>query len=171
MIDRGKLFETGQFGRPHGVKGEISLVTNFEFPDDDEDTYIVCEMDGIPVPFFVESVRSKSASSILVKFDGIDSEKEVKIFTGKSAFLPDYRMNVSQKERPPFEKAMIGYKVIDRELPLEGVVTQYDDTTANKLLMVDVGGKEIMIPFALSQSVSLDEKAIYVRLPEGFMDI
>ncbi len=60
MIREEEVFKIGQFAKPHGIKGELSLVTNSDVLEDAEDPYIVCEMDGILVPFFVEDFRYKN---------------------------------------------------------------------------------------------------------------
>lgn len=51
MIKKEDVFKIGQFAKPHGIKGEIALVTNSDVFDDSDDPYIICEMDGILVPF------------------------------------------------------------------------------------------------------------------------
>lgn len=168
MIDKKDLCSIGAFGRPHGVKGEISLVINCELPEFDKDAYIVCEMDGIPVPFFIESFRTRSAHAVLVKFEYIDSEQDVKIFTGKEAYLYPYMIKESEKAK---ESTFIGYQVIDENLSFKGVITDMDDSTANALLKVRCGEKDIIVPFAFFQQINDAEKVIYVKLPEGFLDI
>ncbi len=67
MIREEEVFKIGQFAKPHGIKGELSLVTNSDVLEDAEDPYIVCEMDGILVPFFVEDFRYKTDTVVLVK--------------------------------------------------------------------------------------------------------
>ena len=47
MIKKEDVFKIGQFAKPHGIKGEIALVTNSDVFDDSDDPYIICEMDGI----------------------------------------------------------------------------------------------------------------------------
>jgi 16S rRNA processing protein RimM len=168
MIDKKDLYNIGVFGRPHGVKGEITLLANCEFPDFERDSYIVCEMDGIPVPFFIDSLRSKSSNSLLVKFEDIDSEQAVKIFTGKTAYLYTYMIKESEK---PKEFTFIGYQVIDENFSFKGVVTGIDSSTANELLKVSCDEKEFIVPFAFFQCINKEEKVIYMKLPEGFMDI
>ncbi|MDR2384476.1 MAG: hypothetical protein LBD80_02255 [Tannerella sp.] len=168
MIDKKDLYNAGTFGRPHGVKGEITLVTNCELPDFGKDSPVFCEMDGIPVPFFIESVRPKSAGSVLVKFEDIDSERDVKIFTGKTACLYAYLIKKNEKSKKP---AYTGYQIIDENLSFKGVITDVDDSTANILLKADCGGKDIIVPFNLYQHISHTEKIIYMKLPEGFTDI
>jgi 16S rRNA processing protein RimM len=168
MIDKKELYSIGMFGRPHGVKGEITLFAGCELPDFDRDSYIICEMDGIPVPFFIDSFRSKGSGSMLVKFENIDSGQKAKIFTGKKAYLYAYMVKESGK---PEESTFIGYRVIDENLPFEGVVTDMDNSTANELLKVNCGEKDFIVPFGFFQGISKDEKVIYMKLPEGFMDI
>lgn len=56
MIKKEDVFKIGQFAKPHGVKGEISLVTDYDLFDDSEDDYIVCDMDGILVPFLLRII-------------------------------------------------------------------------------------------------------------------
>jgi 16S rRNA processing protein RimM len=171
MIEKKNLFEIGHFGKSHGIKGEITLITSFKFPDLHEDIYIVCELDGILIPFFIESIRTKSADSVFIKFENMDSEKDVKILTGESVYVPDYMIRENFQEKPPLKKIIIGYKVIDKKQSLKGVVTQYDNSTENKLLMVNAKGKDIIIPLSFSKFIDFNERTISIDLPEGFMDI
>ena len=66
MIKKEDVFKIGQFAKPHGIKGEIALVTNSDVFDDSDDPYIICEMDGILVPFF--SSRSIAIRRIPLSF-------------------------------------------------------------------------------------------------------
>ena len=54
MITREELIRIGRFNKPHGVKGELSFTFTDDVFDRTECSYIVCEIDGIFVPFFVE---------------------------------------------------------------------------------------------------------------------
>ena len=73
MIREEEVFKIGQFAKPHGIKGELSLVTNSDVLEDAEDPYIVCEMDGILVPFFVADFRYKTDTVVLVKLEDVNS--------------------------------------------------------------------------------------------------
>ena len=74
MIKKEDVFKIGQFAKPHGIKGEITLLTTSDVFDDSDDPFIVCEFEGILVPFFIEEYRYKSDSSILVKLENVNSE-------------------------------------------------------------------------------------------------
>ena len=166
MIKEEDLFKIGQFAKPHGIKGEISLITYYDLPDISCDPYILCDMDGILVPFFIESYRQKSNTTTLVKFEKINSEENVKMLSGKEAYLPSEMI-------PDEEEAdtLTGYTVVDEKLGAIGNITDIDDCTLNILLKVDCGDKEVLIPEALITSIDKKNKTAAVSLPEGFSDI
>ena len=73
MIRQEEVFKIGQFAKPHGIKGELSLLTQCDLFEETDEPYIVCEMDGILVPFFVEEYRYKSDSVMLLKLEDVNS--------------------------------------------------------------------------------------------------
>ena len=54
MIKQEDVYRIGRLGKPHGVRGELS----FQFEDDIFDRvdadYLILDIDGILVPFFIE---------------------------------------------------------------------------------------------------------------------
>src|SRR5574344_322492 len=88
MIKKEDVFKIGQFAKPHGIKGEITLLTTSDVFDDSDDPFIVCEFEGILVPFFIEEYRYKSDSSILVKLENIDSELQAREFSNLEVYYP-----------------------------------------------------------------------------------
>jgi 16S rRNA processing protein RimM len=165
------LFEIGQFSKPHGIKGEISLVTRYDLADIDcEDPFLVCYMDGIPVPFFIDSYRQKSHTGTLVGFAGIDSGDKAKLLIGKTAYIPSDMLprfgdNVAEWN------FILGYTVSDEKSGKIGQVTDVYDDTLNVLLKVDYNGEEILVPAALITVVDRERKTIDVSLPDGFWEI
>lgn len=87
MIKKEDVFKIGQFAKPHGIKGEIALVTNSDVFDDSDDPYIICEMDGILVPFFIEEYRYKTDTVILLKLKNVDDEKRPVNFPTAKSFI------------------------------------------------------------------------------------
>ena len=74
MITREELIRIGRFNKPHGVKGELSFTFTDDVFDRTECPYIVCEIDGIFVPFFIEEYRFKSDTTALIKLEDVDNE-------------------------------------------------------------------------------------------------
>ncbi len=88
MITREELIKIGQFNKPHGIHGEIS----FSFTDDVFDRtdcpYIVCEIDGIFVPFYIEEYRFKSEMTALFKLEDVDTDSDARVFTNLDVYFP-----------------------------------------------------------------------------------
>ena len=143
MIREEEVFKIGQFAKPHGIKGELSLVTNSDVLEDAEDPYIVCEMDGILVPFFVEDFRYKTDTVVLVKLEDVNSEEDARMFVGKEVFYPLDAVDEEDLVGDMTWDSFIGYTVTDVQKGYLGEITDVDETTINVLLRVDhkVSGK------------------------------
>ena len=73
MIREDEVYKIGKIGKPHGVKGEVSLMFSDDVFDRVDADYLVLMVDGILVPFFFEEYRFKSGETALVKFCDIDT--------------------------------------------------------------------------------------------------
>ena len=62
-------------------------MTNSDVLEDAEDPYIVCEMDGILVPFFVEDFRYKTDTVVLVKLEDVNSEEDAACLRARMVVL------------------------------------------------------------------------------------
>ncbi len=173
MIREDEVFKIGQFAKPHGIKGELSLVTSSDVLEDAEDPYIVCEMDGILVPFFVEDYRYKTDTVILVKLEDVDSEEEARMFVNKEVFYPLDAVDESELAGNMTWDGLIGFRVHDEHKGDLGVVTGVDETTINVLLRVEHEGEELLVPAAeeLIKEVDWESRVLKVSLPEGLLDL
>ena len=170
MIREEDLFKIGQFNKPHGIKGEISLHTDFDTSDISGYTYFVCDMDGIFVPFFIDSQRQKSSSTTLIKFENINSEEKVKILSGKTAYLSSDFLPSNDEKYITFDY-LSGFTVIDEKFGVIGTVKDIDDSTINILIKVDYKDNEILIPVAIVKDINQENKTMKFSLPEGFLEI
>lgn len=173
MIKKEEVFKIGQFGKPHGIKGEIALVTNSDVLDNSEDPYIICEIDGILVPFFIEEYRYKTDTVILVKLKNVDDEKAAREFSNREVF---YSLDEVDEEDLVGEMtwdSFIGYQVIDKVQGKIGEITDVDESTINVLLQIDREGEEVLLPAVEELILSADHenKRLIVSLPEGLLDL
>ena len=60
MIKPEEVYRIGRLGKVHGVKGEVSLQFDDDVFDRVDADYLVLEIDGILVPFFIEEYRFRS---------------------------------------------------------------------------------------------------------------
>ena len=172
MIQKKEVVRIGYFAKPHGIKGELSLVTDYDLFEDESDSFLICEMDGILLPFYVESFRYKNNDVILVKLNDINDEKSAKKFVNQEVFYPANRLPKLLNEDLTW-KRFVGYVLEDKTQGVLGVITHVDETTINILFKVDYRGKELLTPVADELVVSVDEtqRKIIISLPEGIIDL
>lgn len=178
MITQEQLIEIGYISRLHGLHGEMqAVVSNSIFSEVASCPYFVIELDGIFVPFFLEYFRFKSGSSILFKFEDIDSQEQADSFCGQKLYFD--RQCFTKKEAKEYdeiideEMGLIGYVVIDKRHGGLGPIVSIDSQTANVLFIIDHKGEELMVPAAEDLIIEIDDEAktILMDLPEGLVDI
>lgn len=177
MIKSEQLVEIGKFNKPHGINGEISL-TLLDNVEPDKLECVIVEIDGINVPFFIESIRPKTTETFLVTVDGIDSEEDTRLLVNKTAFVGDRDEALIADEddgEGMYASALTGYKIIDSNTgDTIGHVTDIEDSTANALFIVeDDSGKTVYIPIAdeFIENIDTDKRCVTVNLPEGLLQL
>lgn len=173
MIKKEDVIKIGQFAKPHGIKGEISLpFTNDAFDRCDSD-YLVCEMDGILVPFFIKEYRFKSESTALIKFEDVDTEDAAKRFSNLEVYYPKAYLDEEGPQEDYTWSYFIGFSVLDESAGNLGKVVNVDESTLNVLLQIDQDGKELLVPAAEELITGIDHNAgiLYVQLPEGLLNL
>lgn len=173
MIKKEDVFKIGQFAKPHGVKGEIALITDYDLFDDSGDDYIVCDMDGILVPFFIEDYRYKSDTVVLVKLENVDDEVAAREFSGRQVYYPLSKVEPEEVTEGGSWNSLIGFEVVDKQHGLLGIVTDVDDSTINVLLKISSKEKELLLPAVdeLILTVDVKGKRLEVSVPDGLLDI
>ena len=179
MINREQLIEIGRILKLHGLNGEMTAsVSNPVFDDVKHCPYLVLEIDGIFVPFFIHNYRFRTDTSILISFDDINTQEKATEFCGLNLYFD--RKCFSAKEAEEYdaateeEESFIGYIIIDTKLGKLGKVVDIDDQTANVLFIVETkNGEEIMIPAAdnLVEEIDDDGQTILMNLPQGLINL
>ncbi|MDH6533961.1 16S rRNA processing protein RimM [Parabacteroides sp. 52] len=173
MIKKEDVFKIGRFAKPHGVKGELSLVTTSDLFDEVDEPYIVCDMDGILVPFFIEEYRYKSDTVTLVKLECVDNEDAAREFVNRDVYYPLEGVEEENLVGDMTWDSFIGYTVTDSVHGLLGPIKGVDESTINVLLQVDYKGEELLFPAVeeLITEVDHTRKQMTVSLPEGLLDL
>lgn len=173
MIRREDVYRIGRIGRTHGTGGELTLMFDDDVFLDDGAEYVVLDIDGILVPFFMEECRPKNASTALVTFENIRSQERARQLTGREVYFP--RRSFEDAEGVLSAAEMIGFEV--RNEPngdLIGTLSDIDGSTANPLFeVVDDKGNTVLLPAAddLIAEIDPQERRITMRLPDGLLDL
>lgn len=171
MIDRNELVKIGQFKKPHGIKGEIVFSFTDDSFDESECSFLICEMDGIFVPFRRKNCRFTSGTSAHVCLENIDSQEKARLLTNKEVFFPKKYIREKDENDSFSWDSFVGFTLKDEKTGTVGCIAGVDETTLNALFIVENEEDEILIPAAEDLIVRIDEnqKELWLALPEGLL--
>ncbi len=172
MIELSEVQRIGQIVKPHGVGGEMAVTVPATLDWTDDIDCLVCSLDGILVPFYLESIRPKSSTTILVKFEGYDTVESTSRFMGIPVYMP-LRFVAESDEDEPSWSSFLDWKVIDSKAGALGIINAVDDSTPNILFQVRDGDRERIIPANAEWITKVDRKkrTIMYNLPEGLAEL
>jgi 16S rRNA processing protein RimM len=173
MIRHDELVKIGKFNKPHGIKGEISLTFNNDPFDENECPFLVCELNGIFVPFKWTEYRFISDSTVLVKLKNIYSDEKVRLLTNKEVYFPKEYLRKDKEDDSFTWDYFIGFTLIDERAGKVGLISDVDTSTLNTLFVIKKNGEETLIPAVdeMITHIDNDQKIIYMKLPEGLLDV
>ncbi len=174
MIRQEEVYKIGKIGKPHGVKGELTLFFDDDVFDRVDAEYLVLCIDGILVPFFMEEWRFKTNETALVKFCDIDTKEAASELTGSEVYFPKHLSDRSDNDLTWDE--IRGFAVVDsnREDTVIGTVASVDESTVNVLMEVETpSGNIILVPANedIITAVNPETRQITVALPEGLAEL
>ena len=172
MIKKDEVFKIDIFNKPHGVKGEISFTFTDDIFDRVECEYLVCLLDGIFVPFFIEEYRFRSDTTALVKLEGVDTSEKARMFTNVEVYFPKkYVGEEEDSDDIPTWNYFIGFKVEDVNHGELGEIVAVDDSTMNVLFAIEKDGEELLLPAHEEFIIKLDKKKrlLTVEVPDGLI--
>lgn len=172
MISKNDVFPIGQITKPHGVSGEMSFSFTTDIFDREEIPYFIFDMQGILVPFFLEEYRFKGSTTGLLKLDGVTTDEQARSFAGLTIFLPKSYLEKVEDAEIELDY-FAGFSLIDSEKGLLGVISEVDQTTDNVLFVIPTKDDELLIPAGEEyiEEIDHEKKIIYVKLPEGLLDL
>ena len=176
MITREELIEIGHYNKPHGLSGEISATVDVELDALQSLSCLVSEMDGIFVPFFVNSLRPKTSETVLLTIDGIDNEQEAACLVNHEiyALKRDYRLESEDLEADGYPlDYFIGFDLHESDGNRVGKIVEVDEQTENAIFIVDRDGTELMVPANddLIVEFDIDKRLMVMDIPEGLLDL
>ena len=125
---------------------------------DQEPVFI--EFDGLPVPFFFESVERKGNRAV-VKFEDVDSLAEAEELVGR-----EVRFSGEDEEDGD---SIVGLKVRDaRDGRIVGEIVDFSDYGGNGVVTLETAdGQELMLPLHEDLVVEVTDDVITLAVPDG----
>ena len=169
MIRREEVFKIGHIGKPHGLQGEVQFLFTDDVFDRVEADYLVIDMEGILVPFFMESYRFRSDEMALVTFEDIDTEEKARRLSLHDVYFP--KSLADSDAQLSGWRALAGFQIKDAEThEVLGEVESVEDSTANVL---SADGTSFAIPASpdLIQAVDTAQRLLTMTVPDGLLDL
>ncbi|GAB4200020.1 MAG: ribosome maturation factor RimM [Bacteroidia bacterium] len=157
------LILAGKIGKPHGIKGEVTLHLYVD-ADLENITSVFIETSDCPVPYLVEHTRFLPNKTI-IKFKNISSVNDAKKLTNKNFYIEKkYIIQNNQQE-------WVGFSVIDinKNIVIGKITDWIVQNNLEWMVVTSQDNKEILLPFndELIERVNEANRVIFYKAIDG----
>lgn len=166
-------FFLGKIVSKHGYKGEVLVKLDTDEPEIYENMESVFVAIGNNlVPFFIDRCRLHKSSLLRVSFDEVNDEESANSIMGSELYLP-LEILPKLSGNKFYYHEVIGFSLQDEKYGFIGNITAVNDSVSQALFEAEKNGRQLLIPITddIITSVDREKKTIYVRTPEGLIDL
>ena len=172
FMDVASCYKIGWIFKPHGLKGEVTVVLENDAPADFSSiNSVFLEQKNRLVPYFIETISGQGKKAFL-KFEDIDSLEAAKMISKQSIYISK-SLRPKARHGEFYDDEVMDFEVYDDQKGLLGKINDVIAAGPNRLLAIEYQGKEVLIPTngPFIKNVNKTGKRIDVALPEGFLDM
>ena len=166
MTPTANLQKIAKVLKSNGTDGEL-LISFFAMDPEDleisEPVFIL--FDGLPVPFFVQSLRRRGQNKALVHLNGIFDLKDCEEVCGKDIYLPADAEAAYGEGDFSF---LVGWELRDAGKSL-GRIADFVDIPGNPCLELE-DGRLVPLHEDFITAVDEDSTVVEMELPSGLLD-
>ena len=171
-MTKDTCFYVGKIVKTHGLKGEVTLrIDNEQFDEIEELNYFLLDINDKLIPYFVENITFHSNKSFVL-FQDLKTLEAANQLVGKSVYLP-LDLLPEKDGNDFYSHEVVDFLVIDEEKGELGKVQEIIEYPTQSLIQILINGKEVLIPIHddIIQDVNRKEKKIYIKAPNGLIDM
>lgn len=171
-MNKDACFELGYVEKTHGLKGEVVIVLDVDYPEDYEDMESVfLEIKGKLIPFFVEELQLRGSKAI-VKFEDIDTLPKAQALKGMLLYLPLTELDELEEDEFYFHEVK-GFTIEDDKLGTLGIVLDIYELPMHEVVAMNYKGKEVLFPLndQIVYKVDRENQTLYTQLPDGLLEV
>jgi len=162
----------GRITKASGYEGAVTIKLERSFIENiPQMESVFLEIDGRPVPFFIEETVYTGGEILRVKFTDYNTAEKVNEFKGCNVFLTKLG---EENDQPGAFMEITGYKVVTESGDVVGHIKEIIQNPGQWLLnIISPENKEILIPLHEDLIISLDDsnKVLVMSIPEGLTGI
>lgn len=162
----------GRVARPHGIRGEVSIEPETDFPDERfaEGAVVFIEDEGRVAPLTVASFRMH-AGRALVRFEPMTSMNDAERLRGHELRVPESAL-AELPENVWYHHELIGSLVRTTDGHEVGRVTGIQGPTERSILVIQGREGEVLVPLvAAFCQVDVAAREIEIDPPEGLLEV
>lgn len=166
-----ECFYLGKIVSKYSFKGEVLV----KLDTDDPELYqnmesVFVSLGNNLVPFFIDRCRLHKSDLLRIDFEEVKTESDADRIMGSELYLPLTMLPKLTGDKFYFHE-IIGFTVFDSVHGDIGIIQSVNDTTAQALLEVQKGDKQLLIPITdeIITKVDREKGAIQVSTPEGLV--
>ena len=166
----GEVLLVGRVARPHGIRGQVIVNPETDFPADrfKAGHVLLVGAAGLTVPREVRDVRFHQGRPI-VAFEGVDTMEGAEALAGLEVWVPQEAVG-PLPNGTYYRHDLIGCEVRDAANAVVGRVTAVEGTIERSYLVVD---GDVMLPLVEGICLDVDTAArrIVVNPPAGLIEL
>ena len=162
----------GKITRRHGLQGNVFLKLDTDQPEMyNKLDSIFIEINGLLVPFFVAKQSWSKGDTLIISYKN-STEALVDQTIGRDVFMPLSTLPKLSGNKFYYHE-VIGFEIREEDGKTCGNIVSINDQTAQHYFILDLAGKEIIIPIIKDWILELnrEQKYLKMQLPEGLMDV
>jgi 16S rRNA processing protein RimM len=165
------LILVGHVARAHGIKGQVIVNPETDFPGDRFVAGATVLVGEPPVERRITAARFQHGRPVIT-LEGITTMNEAEALAGQP-------LRVGESTLPPlppgtyYRHDLVGCEVRDEEGRLVGVVAKVEGPLERSRLVVDAPHGEVLVPLTaeICVDVAPAEKRITIAAPEGLLEL
>jgi 16S rRNA processing protein RimM len=172
MRNFDQYFYLGKIVKPHGFQGRVSVFLDTDDPDNYLETKIIyININGAPVPYFVEEIKLLNNKATIL-FQDVTTEEQAEKLLKKDMYLPLSELPKLTGNQFYYHE-INGMSIIDEEKGLIGVVNEVLEYSSQAIIQTFFQGKEVLIPISddIIKLVDRENHRLHLQLPEGLLEV
>jgi 16S rRNA processing protein RimM len=175
-------FAVAKVGKSFGTHGELTINLYDTFPSDftiEEPLFVY--IDNLAVPLFFDHFERRGKSGGVVVFADFDTTHRAAELIGKELFMGlEEELLGLEVEEEEFDEDdelyledFVGFTATFEGSDASGEITDFEDSDWNPLFIIDIAGREVMVPAADDFIVeySPSGRTVHFELPDGLLDL
>ena len=171
------LLPAGRIVKSYGTEGEVMIAFQEGVTDllkRNEPVWLF--YDGLPVPFYIQSLQGKGPRKAIVRLEDIDTLADAEEAAGKEVWLdPTDYPELSETDTHILTEDgltledLVGFALLDQDGRSAGTIADIQDYSGN--ICLELSGSGALVPFHddLIIDIDIENKTLAISISEGLL--